>query len=441
MARAARTANVKSGDPEAPGMVPEGRTSAEPTRQKRTRLRAGTLRAALKDVAGVVDGRNTIPILDCVALSVGGQSEGLGVIQLTASDLDIWVTRTVASDDSGQPDSREWRAGSAPFACAVSARALTAALAEIDGDAMVGIELVESRLEIRAGRARFRLPSLPLDDFPMPPPVHETITSWSMPCTRLADTFAAVEHAISSDETRYYLNGIYLHPEALELRAVATDGHRLARLALDVPDGAASLPPVIVARKTVVLLDRLLASAAKGAGEGAPPHVEVTAECSGRRLRFELPAGDAGESGGELTIVAKTIDGTFPDYTRVIPDSPPHRFTIDRGVLAEAVKRVSALADGKTRIVRAELAADRLTLSASSPDLGDASEELPCAYAGPDIAIGFDARYWRDALAAIASDLVAMRFTDAQAPVRIAGWVDGEEVGGLVQVLMPVRVP
>jgi len=416
------------------------KASPKDARSPKTRVRASVLRSALDDVMGVVESRNTIPILDFVLLRAEDER-----ITLTATDLDCWAIRDCASDDRDGPDSREWMDSCRGFAVALPAKPLKAVLSGFDGDAMVTIEAPDEvnakwagRVTIRAGRARFKLNTLPVADMPLAAPIEDAGFSFTLPCSRLADTFAAVEHAISSEETRYYLNGIYVHPADRDLRFAATDGHRLARWSLDAPDGGASFPAVIVARKTVGILDKLLASAVKVADkDSSPPEVSVEASSSGSRLRFVMPASD----GAEIELIAKAIDGQYPDYTRVIPHEPPHRAAIVRSDLAEAVKRVAVIASDKTMTIKASFAEDLLTLSVVSAEIGEGSEDVPCEYAGPAITFGFNSKYWRDALAALPSDKVAMRFdADTAAPVRISGWDDSGEIGSLLQVLMPVRV-
>ncbi|MEO5605576.1 MAG: DNA polymerase III subunit beta [Novosphingobium sp.] len=421
-------------------------------RKPAVRIKAGSLLAALKDVLGVIEARNTIPLLSHVLIGAGE-----GAVTLTGTDLDIWARRDLTSDDRDGPGSKDWRDSIKGFAIALPAKPLADVLGEIDGDAMVtltapcsGPNGTEVRAVVQAGRARFKLACLPAEEFPLPPHI-DVAAEFELPCSRLADAFAAVEHAISTEETRYYLNGVYLHPHQDEgepqvLRFATTDGHRLARLTLDLPDGAASWPSVIVGRKTVGVLDKLLAAAAKTTEgkEVAPASVLVEANglTKGCLLRFELPAAD----GGTIEITAKTIDGDFPDYARVIPAAPALRAVLARAPLAAAVKRVAVLSEGKSRAVKAAFSDGRVTLSSRSVELGEASEELECEYRGPDATLGFDAKYWRDALLAVATDQIAMAFDAPEesggsaGPVRIAAWDGNGEAGALVQVLMPVRV-
>ena len=409
----------------------------------RTRIKAGALLAAVKDVTGVVAGRSTIPILEFVWLSAID-----GAIALCATDLDMWATRSLASDDAGQADSADWQRGCRNFTITLPGKALEALLGQIDSAAMVTLTAPhgdETRATIAAGRARFRLNCLPPEDFPLAPPAGLESTAagaqFEIAASALADLFASVEHAISTEETRYYLNGIYLHPEGLALRAAATDGHRLARLSIDAPDGAASFAPTILPRGAVAVLDKLLAAAAKSSPDAlVTVRAEGTLGSAGQaaRLRFAMPAADD----GEVELVTKSIDGSFPDYTRVIPDSPEVTVRIDRAGLIEAVKRVSVLAESKTRVVRCLLEPDKLTVSVVRPDLGDGQEELACDYDGAGLTLGLDSTYLLAALRALACDTVALGLSGPAGPVRLRA-VEGDdrsESERLVQVVMPSRV-
>ncbi len=445
-------------NPEAPAEGPRSSSakggSAEGTpdpRKRATRVQAGRLLKAVKDVASIVGGgKETLPILGHLLLHADN-----GQIVLTGTNMDLWVERGCASDDRDGPGSAEWLKSIRGFAVALPAKPLQALLAELDADAMVTItapdDLTETyvgTVEIAAGRARFKLHCLPAADFVRVPPFTARAL-FELPCSGLLDAFARVEHAISSEETRYYLNGIYLHGWQVEggppeMRMATTDGHRLVRLSLDPPEGSESFPALIVMRQTIGLLDRLLAEAVKahdgkgGNDKGTPPHVLIEAggDTPGCLLRFSLEVGD----GEEVTVVAKSIDGTFPDYNRVIPTSPAHCAMIDRAALAEAIKRVSVLTEAKSRLIKAQFTGDLIELAVSMPALGEAREELACTYDGPEMALGLNAAYWREALQAFACDTISMHFDDPGAPVllRISG--DDEGRDRFVQVLMPMSV-
>lgn len=423
-------------------------------RKPATRVKAGSLLAALKDVRDAAASRDVIPVLGHVLIEAGD-----GTIGITATDLDMWAARTLPSDDRDGPASREWLDAIRPFALCLPAKALAAVLGGFDADAMVTLtapygggsaapdgsatagpapEGDETRATIAAGRARFRLACLPVADFSGMPPM-DGEHQFELPASRLDDALAVVRHAVSSEETRYYLNGVYTHvaQEAgrpQELRFAATDGHRLARLVQEVPDGAADLPPMIVPRRTVALLASLSDAAAKGGPEAM---VQVEMDRGGTRARWTMPAAD----GGEVTVLAKAVDGQFPDYGRVIPSGATRWAVVNRAELVEAVRRMLRLAHKESRCVRAEFGSDRLCLSISNADVGDAREDLPCTLEGEAITIGFNGEFWLQALAALATDDVRIGMTDPAGPAAVLA-AEEDDIGTarLVQVLMPMRV-
>lgn len=402
------------------------------TRPRRIGIGAAALKAALKDVLGAIETRNTLPILDHVRIEAGD-----GRMALVGTDLDLWVTRTLACEPG--PDA-------SGFVACVPAKPLATVLDRVEGGCELVLELIETKFEIRAGRARFTLHTLPAEDFPLPAPFTGE-RAFELTCTAATDALAAVDHAISTEETRYYLNGVLLQfeqggpasssaavGEQGALLCVATDGHRLARRSIVPPAGAAGWPDVILPRKAVALLQKLLAAGAKTGDKEDPARVLVESTASGNLLRFDLPAADD----GDVTLQAKAIDGTFPDWRRVVPADPPRSAQLDKALLASAVRRVSALASDKTRAVKCSFSSGKLELVSRCPDLGEAREELPAIYDGEEFELGFDATYLLDALAALPADQVTLRFgDDPVGPVRIGTDNDDHR---LVQVLMPVRV-
>lgn len=409
----------------------------ENTKTKAFRIQASVLRAALGDVLGAVEAKNIILVLAHVMIEVAD-----GVLSLTATNLDIQVTRTCATADRDGPGSADWIASICKFATTVQAKPLAAIVAEFEGEAMVTLELIDSKLQVKAGRARFRLHTLPITDFPVMVSAAAMAHAFELGCSVLGDAFARVEYAISTEETRYYLNGIYVHvaqdagaPQYLVL--ATTDGHRLARLRGEVPEGAAAFPAAIWPRQAVALLDKLLKVAGKTGADNEPsPKVLVEANEAATMLRFTMPAAD----GGEITLLTKVIDGNYPDYSRVIPASPALSLVVDRAALAQAVKRVGVLADKNSRAVRAEIRADAIELVVTTADVGEAREELPCVFDGEPVAIGLNGQYWREALLALACDEVTLAFNDAASPVLLRAAGAGVEPETLVQVLMPMRV-
>lgn len=403
-------------------------------RKPATRVKAGTLLGVLKDLEKIVPAKDTIPALSCVLIDARD-----GVITAQATNLDMWGERDCASDDRDGPASREWIASVRPFTALLPGKLLRKLLAEFDSEAMVTIDATDcnggpGQATISAGRARFKLNALDPEHMPRVPAVEPTYC-YDIRCSQLADALAAVRHAMSSEDTRYYLNGVFVHPLNLALRFAATDGKRLARRSIDGPDGAASFPPGIVSRKTVELLDQLLTAAAK-ADENAQVSVECASEDRGALIRWEMPAAD----GGTVTITAKTVDGDFPDYARVIPASPPIRAVVARAALAEAIKRVAVLASDKNNAVKAEFEAGLLRLTVTTPETGEAVEELPCTTSGGTVSVGLDHQYWREALGVMACDDVAMLMTDEGGPVRLQNAAPDADAEALVQVIMPVRV-
>jgi len=377
---------------------------------KATIERAKLLRC-LSHVQSVVERRNTIPILSNVLIEAGDDNR----VKVMATDLDLQV---VESLDAASVDG----AG----AITVSAHLLFDIARKLPDGAQVSLETADNRMIVKAGRSRFQLPTLPRDDFP-------TIvegdlpTGFELPAKVLAEMIDRTRFAISTEETRYYLNGIFLHVSddaaggASLLRAAATDGHRLARFTLPRPEGAEGMPDVIVPRKAVGELRKLLEEALDSA---------VAIDLSASKIRFTL----GGEGGVVLT--SKLIDGTFPDYSRVIPTGNDKLLKLDPKSFYQGVDRVATIATEKTRAVKMGVEADKVTLSVTSPDNGTAAEEVPASYASAGLEIGFNANYLKDILGQIDGDTVELHLADPGAPTLIRQ----DEKSPALYVLMPMRV-
>jgi len=367
----------------------------------------GAFLKALSHVQSVVERRNTIPILSNVMIEAGK-----GRLKLTATDLDMEIVESLAAD--------VLRNGAAT----APAHMLYDIVRKLPDGAQVQAELLTSeggRLAISAGSVRFELACLPKEDFPQ-------MAAGALPfrfrlqtedLKRLIDK---TRFAISTEETRFYLNGIYLHAHKDgkakgEMRAVATDGHRLARFQLELPDGAAEMPGVIVPRKTIGELRRLLDDS-----EGA-----IDVSLSDTKIQFVT-------DGVELT--SKLIDGTFPDYQRVIPSANDKVLSLDSREFTQAVDRVSTISADKTRAVKLGISQDKLTLSVINPDSGTATEEVGAVYSASPMDIGFNARYLLDITSQIESKVVRFLLSDAGSPTLIE---DTDDRGALY-VLMPMRV-
>jgi DNA polymerase III subunit beta len=371
-------------------------------------IERATLLRCLSHVQSVVERRNTIPILSNVLIDASAD----GDLKVMATDLDLQVVEhmTAASVET-------------PGAITVSAHLLFDIARKLPEGSQVSLETSENRMVIKAGRSRFQLPTLPRDDFPVIVE-GDLPTSFELPARTLAELIDRTRFAISTEETRYYLNGIFLHVSDESqpvLKAAATDGHRLARFTLPRPEGAAGMPDVIVPRKAVAELRKLLEEALDG---------NVQIDLSASKIRFTL----GGEGGVVLT--SKLIDGTFPDYSRVIPTANDKLLKLDPRSFYQGVDRVATIATEKTRAVKMGLDRDKVTLTVTSPDNGTATEEVASEYSSEPLEIGFNAGYLKDILGQIDSDTVEMHLADAGAPTLIRK----DENSPALYVLMPMRV-
>ena len=278
----------------------------------------------------------------------------------------------------------------------------------------------DPRLVIQAGRSRFNLPVLPAGDFPVMSSdgLSSRIAVDTNELIRLIDK---TRFAISTEETRYYLNGLYVHTVneggETKLRAVATDGHRLALAEMPAPEGAVGLPGVIVPRKTIAEARRLMESA----GE------TVDLQVSPQKVRFEF---------GQAALTSKVIDGAFPDYLRVIPRDNAKILTLDNDLFAKAVDRVATISAEKSRSVKLAIEPGRITLTVRNMEAGQAVEEVEVDYDGEPFEIGFNARYLLDVCGQIAGPQAEFRFADPASPTLVVDPVDP----GVKYVLMPLRV-
>ena len=291
---------------------------------------------SLGHVHRAVERRNTIPILANVLIRADRSK-----LSLKATDLDLEVTDTIAAE-AGPGGSTT-----------VPAHMFYDIVRKLPEGAQVVLESSGDRaaLSIRAGRSRFTLQTLPESDFPDLAP-GEMTHKFTLKAADLKRLIDKTQFAISTEETRYYLNGIYLHTagtaQAPTLRAVATDGHRLAQMELDLPQGAAGMPGIIVPRKTVGEVQRLIEDG----------DAEVTVELSPGKIRFTV---------GEVVLTSKLIDGTFPDYARVIPLSNDKELIVDKKEFEAAVDRVSTVSSERGRAVKLSLTAGRLLVVRHQP--------------------------------------------------------------------------
>jgi DNA polymerase-3 subunit beta len=363
-------------------------------------IERAVLLKSLGHVQSVVERRNTIPILSNVLI----EAREDGSIRLMATDLDLQVDESVPANVAQ------------PGATTVSAHTLFDIVRKLPEGSQVELTAAEGKMQVVAGRSRFNLSTLPRDDFPVIAE-GELPTKFELPAGTLRQIIEKTRFAISSEETRYYLMGIFLHLVDDQLRAAATDGHRLARVTVSKPDGADGMPDVIVPRKAVQELYRLL--------EELEGTVEIS--MSPTKIRFGL---------GSAILTSKLIDGTFPDYNRVIPTANDKLLKLDPKSFSAGVDRVSTIASEKTRAVKMSVDRDKVTLSVTSPENGIATEELAADYGADGLEIGFNARYLLDILSEIDGDTVEVHLADAAAPTLLRE----NDKSNALYVLMPMRV-
>jgi DNA polymerase-3 subunit beta len=368
-------------------------------------MERSALLRAMSRAQSVVERRNTIPILSNVLIEAEGER-----VSLRATDLDIEVIDRAPAMVA--------RSG----ATTVSAHTLHEIVRKLPDGATVELndDGISGRLEVRAGRAHFSLATLPREDFPIMAS-SEYSCNFACPAPVLRRLFDKAKFAISTEETRYYLNGVYMHaakgPDGTVLRCVATDGHRLARIDAALPKGAENLPGVIVPRKTVGELRKLLDD----------DDMEIAVSVSETKVRFATP---------EVTLTSKVIDGTFPDYARVIPTSNAKRLEVDAAEFAQAVDRVATVSSERSRAVKMALEEDRLVLSVNAPDSGAADEELSVAYGDERLEIGFNAKYLLEIAGQVDRENAVFLFNSAADPTLMREGNDDTAV----YVVMPMRV-
>lgn len=368
----------------------------------RVAVEAKALKLALKDVSAAIESRSTIPILANVLLRCAP-----GSMTLVGTDMDLMVERHLDLENPHENTS---------MTVTVPSATLEKIVAKLPADGVAVLKQDVGKITVSCGRARFVLPTLGAEEFPILPG-GDWDCQFEVEGSALEALLDAVQFAMSTEETRYYLNGIYLHAPDAALIAAATDGSRLARSYMDKPEDAADLPGAIVGRKTVKILDTLLAD----------HNAQVTVSLSKGKVQFEI---------GTTTVTAKLIDGTFPDYTRVIPTANDKAIWFDPQVLAQAVDRVITISSEKTRLVKLSFVKNLLTLQVTSPENGVATEEMEVTYDGDDITIGFNGAYMLDVLRHLKADTAQLLLADPAAPSL---WRDAEDAAR-IYVLMPMRV-
>ena len=364
-------------------------------------LPSGSLKAALKTVVAAVEARSTIPILSNVLIRVTAEH-----LTVTATDLDIEITRQVPVG-----------AASGSWGTTVLGRVLSSAVDKLPKETEVTLTVEDGRLRMQCGRARFTLPTLPVDDFPFI--AHgDWAAQWEMEGAVLAEALAHARPAMCTEETRYYLNGVLVERREGCLWIVATDGHRLHAVSLAAPDGSEPLADMtaslIVPRKAVPIIQTL---------------------CAEGRIDLAFSQGKMMLVAGETTLVSKLIDGTFPDWRRVVPESADKSCDFDPRALEDALGRVAAIHTGKERAVKVDIGGDCIELSVSCPETGTAIEEIEAANQGEAV-IGFNGRFLADVLAQLPGEHATVAFTNGDGPTKWSKAIGSDRFC----VLMPMRV-
>lgn len=360
-----------------------------------------TLLKPLQSVAGIIERRHTLPILSNVLLSRAGSS-----LTFVATDIEIEITATMTTDAPGED-----------AAVTVGARKLLDILRALPEGAEIAIAAQEKRLQVRSGKSRFNLQTMPPEDFPRMAAPETGAVRFTLPQALLKSLFSQVQYAMAQQDIRYYLNGLLMVIDGGDLRVVATDGHRLALAVKQVAPKELGRQEVILPRKTILELSRLL-------GDNDDP------------VEIELAPNQAKFSFGGTVVVSKLIDGKFPDYNRVIPKSHDKQLTLDRLGLQHALQRAAILTNDKFRGVRWVLGENSLRISCSNTEQEEANEELDIDYKGAALDIGFNVSYLLDVLNNLSVDEIECSLGDANSSALFTV----RDRDDFKYVVMPMRI-
>ncbi len=353
---------------------------------------------ALSHVQNVVERRQTIPILANVLLSVKDNK-----LTLRATDNEIEISDKVdlLSAEEGE--------------ITVSAHKLYEVVKKLSDGAMISCSMKDNLLMVSSGRSRFSLPTLPTDGFPIMN-IEDASVTFKLTAAEILSLIERTVFAVSTEETRYNLNGIYLHTTEKELKAVATDGHRLANAFVNLPEGASSMAGVIIPRKTIGEMMKLIAEY----------NQDVVLSVSQNQIRFSV---------GDVVLSSRLLDGQYPEYEKVIPTNNDKTLTVDSNLLTTVVDRVAVVSE-KSRGIKIQLSKGKMVLSSSNADEGSASDEIEVGYDDETMEIGFNYRYLLDILSNVKGSTVQCSLSSPTAPVIIE---DANDKTALY-VLMPMRV-
>ena len=370
-------------------------------------VNSSALLTALQHVHSVVERRNTIPILANVLIEAKDKS-----ISLMATDMDIQVLESIEDKEADITQMGT---------ITTSAQMLYDIVRKLPGNIKVELYSENSdRLAIKASSSSFALNCLPAKDFPSFPD-EDFKNSFQIKSEDLVRLIDKTSFAMSIEETRYYLNGIYMHTvkedEKIFLRTVATDGHRLSRVDMSLPTGAEEIVGVIIPRKTIMEIRKLLEDTDDS----------ITVSIDDTRIRFSI---------GKVILTSKLLDGTFPDYSRVIPEKNEKTVMVSNQALSEAVDRVSTVSTEKSRAIKVNVNKGNITVIANNPDQGSATESISIEYDGDEIEIGFNSKYVLDVARQVKGKSMLIKLSDPVSPTIV---IDEEDKHALF-VLMPMRV-
>lgn len=373
------------------------------------KIAAAELARALGRSQGIVEKKSTMPILSHVLL----EAKGANTLHVSATDLDVSI--------SSEHECTVVKEG----ALAVSAKHLYEIVRSLPGKDVTLKKAHNNFLEVKSGPSEFKIVGLPSDDFPVLPRF-EKVPFVSIDPSALLDQIDRTSFAVSSDETRYNLNGVFFEPTAGVLRLVATDGHRLSLSERATPGDFALKRGVILPRKGLHELKRLLQEATES-GEEKPE----------ARFGFVENAAIFGRPG--VVLAMRLIEGLFPDYKQVIPKQGTTFVKVGREALLATLRRVSLLSSDKAHAVKLEIDGTTMRVLSQNPDLGEAKEEITVEYNGAPLKIGFNARYLTDVLGVVKSDDVLIEMENDLSPGVVKG-ADAEKDGGFTAVVMPMRI-
>lgn len=358
-----------------------------------------TLLAPLQSVAGIVEKRHTLPILSNVLIEKNGDK-----LTLLATDIEIQITTSTHVSGEGNG------------AMTVAARKLQDILRSLPEGAEVSLALEDKRLQVRAGRSRFNLQTLPADDFPRMSLSDDSLKKITVTQKQFRQILAQTQFSMAAQDVRYYLNGLLVLVDGGELRAVATDGHRLAYASMPI-DTELARQELILPRKTVLELNRLLADSDE----------PLSIEMATNQIRFQF---------GDIVLVSKLIDGKFPDYERVIPPTLKNVVSLNRAALLQSMVRAAILTNEKFRGVRLVLSDGSLKITAANAEQEEAQEEIEVDYQGETLDVGFNVSYLLDILNNTADENIAWGFNDANSSALLT--IPGND--RFKYVVMPMRI-